>query len=60
MGDPVVSTIIPGRRYRVTNSRSDVAARSDAGSETCVIPWYRQTKENEVQWDGRQEVVAPR
>jgi hypothetical protein len=52
MGDPVVSTIIPGRRYRVTNSRSDVAARSDAGSETCVIPWYRQTKENEVRREG--------
>ncbi len=44
----------------MTNSGSDVVARSDAGSETCVIPWYRQTKENEVRRDGRQEVVAPR
>ena len=36
---------IPGRGYRVTNPRPDVAARSDGGSEICVIPWYRQMKE---------------
>ena len=35
----------PGRGYRVTNPRPDVAARSGGGSETCVIPWYRQAKE---------------
>ncbi len=35
----------PGRGYRVTNPRPDVAARSGGGSERCVIPWYRQTKE---------------
>ena len=36
---------IPGRGYRVTNPRPDAAARSGGGSETCVIPWYRQVKE---------------
>ncbi len=36
---------IPGRGYRVTNPRPDVAARSGGGSETCVFPWYRQAKE---------------
>ena len=36
---------IPGWGYRVTNPRPDVAARSDAGSEMCVVPWYRQVKE---------------
>ena len=35
----------PGRGYRVTNPRPVVAARSDGGSESCVIPWYRQVKE---------------
>ena len=29
----------------MTNPRPDVAARSDGGSENCVIPWYRQVKE---------------
>src|SRR5580700_10925777 len=36
---------LPGGGYRVTNPRPDAAARSGGGSETCVIPWYRQTKE---------------
>jgi len=35
----------PGRGYRVNNPRPDVAARSGDGSETCVVPWYRQAKE---------------
>ena len=29
----------------MTNPRPAVAARSDGGSERCVIPWYRQVKE---------------
>ena len=37
LGDPVVSTESPGGGYRVTNPRPDVAARSDGGSEICVI-----------------------
>ncbi len=36
---------MPGRGYRVTNPRPDVVARSDGGSEICVIPWHRQVKE---------------
>src|SRR5271166_5334660 len=36
---------MPGRGYRVTHPRPDVAARSGGGSEKCVIPWYRQAKE---------------
>src|SRR5208337_843653 len=35
----------PGWGYRVTNPRPNVAARSDGGSERCVILWYRQVKE---------------
>jgi hypothetical protein len=31
--------------YRVTNPRPDAGPRSGGGSETCVVPWYRQTKE---------------
>jgi hypothetical protein len=29
----------------LTNPRPDAAPRSGGGSETCVLPWYRQTKE---------------
>jgi len=36
---------MPGRGYRVTNPRPEVVARSDGGSERCVIPWHRQMKE---------------
>ena len=29
----------------MTNPRPDAAPRSSGGSETCVLPWYRQMKE---------------
>ena len=45
LGAPVVSTEEARTGYRVINPRPDVVARNDGGSETCVIPWYRQTKE---------------
>jgi hypothetical protein len=37
LGAPVVPTESPGWGYRVTNPRPAAAARSDGGSETCVI-----------------------
>ena len=34
--------------------------RPGGSEQTGGLPWYRQTKENEVRREGRQEVVAPR
>ena len=42
---PTVSTEIPGRSYRVNNSRPVAGTLGGSGSETRVYPWYRQAKE---------------
>jgi hypothetical protein len=44
LGGPAISSVSPGRRYRVTNSRPGVAAPGGGGSETRVQPGYRQVK----------------
>ena len=45
LGGPFASMASPGRRYRVTNSRSEAGALGGLGSEMGVQPRYRQTKE---------------
>jgi hypothetical protein len=44
LGGPVASTVSPGRRYRVTNSRPVAVALGSHGNEIRVQPWYRQAK----------------
>ena len=44
LGGPAISSVNPGGRYRVTNSRPVVAAPGGGGSETRVQPGYRQVK----------------
>ena len=50
---------IPGRGYRVTNPRPDVAARSGGGSEKMRAPVALPSEGNETRQDGRQEVAVP-
>jgi hypothetical protein len=45
VGDPVDSAGIPGRRYRVTNSRPGEVALGLVRSETQVQQRYHQAKE---------------
>src|SRR5512135_2882626 len=44
LGGPVVFSVSPGRRYRVTNSRPVAGAPGDHGSETRARPGYRPAK----------------
>ena len=44
LGGPAISSVSPGGRYRVTNSRPVVAAPGGGGSETRVQPGDRQVK----------------
>src|SRR5208337_2118285 len=44
LGDPVVSSEIPGRRYRVTNSRPRRRTRPPRSELKRVRPRYRQAK----------------
>ena|SRR5271157_2820798 len=41
LGGPAVSSVDPGRRYRVTNSRPAAGASGGRGSETRMRPGYR-------------------
>jgi hypothetical protein len=45
LGGPAASTVLPGWRYRVTNSRPVAGAPGGPGNETRVRLWYRQAKE---------------
>ena len=47
LGDPVASTVNPGGRHRVTNSRPVAGAPGGHGNESRVQPWYRRAKATE-------------
>src|SRR3954447_2197913 len=54
LGGPAASTVSPGGRYRVTNSRPAAGAPGGLGNEIRVRPWYRPCEGNEARRDGRQ------
>ena len=55
LGGPVASTALPGRSYRVTNSRPVADALGGYGNETRVRPWYRQAKATKCGGTGDRE-----
>ena len=59
LGGPAVSSVDPGRRYRVTNSRPAAGTSGGRGSETRMRPGYRPCEGNEARRDGRRGVGAP-
>jgi hypothetical protein len=55
LGDPVASTVNPGGRHRVTNSRPVAGAPGGHGNELRVQPWYRQAKATKCGGTGGRE-----
>src|SRR3954469_22959007 len=58
LGGPVVFSVDPGRRYRVTNSRPVAEASGGRGSETSDATGIPPSEGNEARRDGRRGVGA--